>query len=352
MPFISKSTYDPYGEYKHKVTRDLLEKIKKDYGLKFNNETARDLGGSYSRNILLHTDKGKYVARVYQAYVTIARLVAVQSIRKYLNANGFTTTTIIPTIQGRDYTDHNTMLIEVEEYIPTDTMEVMNTWSRIESGVQVLAQIHNLLKNYKISNAGLNPLVANHVEVEYALEWTQRGIASLLADNPSDFEKEFCDKALNLAQQITQTHLEIYIDLPRCLTHGDFWDNNVFMKEDTVRNVIDFDFMGKRARIDDIAYTLYAMIQGEYSKQHIDNIKEVLESYNSGLDAPLNEKELKALPLSMARFPLAFIGIIASLDTRDQMANEAKNRATAVDWALQVMDDIEYWQEGITGGVL
>jgi homoserine kinase type II len=348
MPFISKSTYDPYGEYKHKVTDDLLTHIKKEYGLDFDNKSAKDLGGSYSRNILLPTDKGKYVARVYQAYVTIARLVDVQNTRKYLNANGVPTTRVIPTLQGKNYSDHNCMLIEVEEYLPIKTMEKMNTWDKIEIGVEVLAKIHNLLSNFEVSNIGRNPLVANHVEVEYALQWTQRGIESLLADDPSDFDRKFADDAIKLAQFISETQPEVYLDLPRCLTHGDFWDNNVFLKEGTVRHVIDFDFMGKRARIDDIAYTLYAMIGGTYSRQHVDNIKEVLKRYNSKLDTPLNEKELKSLPLSMARIPLAFIGIIASLDTREQMANEAKNRVNAVTWALKIMEDIRYWQEEVS----
>jgi Ser/Thr protein kinase RdoA (MazF antagonist) len=45
--------------------------------------------------------------------------------------------------------------------------------------------------------------------------------------------------------------------LPRQLAHGDFWDNNVLFRSGRVVSVTDFDFMGVRPRIDDLALTLY-----------------------------------------------------------------------------------------------
>jgi Ser/Thr protein kinase RdoA (MazF antagonist) len=45
--------------------------------------------------------------------------------------------------------------------------------------------------------------------------------------------------------------------LPHQLVHGDFWDNNVGFLGGRPVLVADFDFMGERARIDDLALTLW-----------------------------------------------------------------------------------------------
>jgi len=343
MGFISKSTYDPYGEYKGKITDELLSTISREYDLRFDFELAEDLGGSYSRNILLDTTKGKFVARLYQSYVMISRLSDVQKVRAYLNESGISTTKVISTVAGKSFTSINSMLIEVEEFIEGD--EYMNTWEKVTSGVKVLAKLHDLLKDFKVSQIGRNPLVANHVEVEYVLPWTQRGVDFVLSDKPTKKEECFCNNAFKLAHLITETQTKLYTKLPRQLTHGDYWDNNVFMDGLKVCNVIDFDFLGERARIDDIAYTIKSLIRGAYSREVLARVKNVLESYDNKLGIPLTKDEKLALPLSMARIALSFVGIIASLDTREQVSKEVKSRESAVAWALQLMEDIDYWQD-------
>jgi hypothetical protein len=42
--------------------------------------------------------------------------------------------------------------------------------------------------------------------------------------------------------------------LPRQLTHGDFWDGNVFFRGEALVFVADFGFLAERARIDDLAH--------------------------------------------------------------------------------------------------
>jgi hypothetical protein len=167
MGFISKSTYDPYSEYKAKITEDLLQLIQDEYGLIFDFDSTRDLGGSYTRNILLNTDRGKYVARVYQAYASIARILDVQKVRNYLNNEGIRTANILSTRSYKSFTSYRGMIIEVEKFLELN--DKMNTWDKIKSGIKTLAKIHDKLDNIEVSNIGKNPLVANHVEVDYAL---------------------------------------------------------------------------------------------------------------------------------------------------------------------------------------
>jgi Ser/Thr protein kinase RdoA (MazF antagonist) len=234
-------------------------------------------------------------------------------------------------------------LLEVEKYI--EKHDSMNTWSRIEIGVKTLAQIHNLLRNFGINKSGKHPLVSNHVEIEYALSWAMRGVKFIQSRNPRDKEKMFCEKTLRLADRISKTQRHLYEKLPRCLAHGDYWDNNVFMQNNQVYYVADFDFMGERARIDDIAYTIFAMTWNNYSKKNVDNIKKVLASYDQNLKSPLSSDEKKALPLILARTPLAFIGIIASLENEEAISNEIKSRGPAIDTATQFLNDLDFWQK-------
>jgi hypothetical protein len=49
----------------------------------------------------------------------------------------------------------------------------------------------------------------------------------------------------------------------------------------------------------------------------------------------------------MIRIPLAFIGIIASLDNCKQMFNEVDNRGKYLDWSLKMIEDLDIWRIGL-----
>jgi Ser/Thr protein kinase RdoA (MazF antagonist) len=59
--------------------------------------------------------------------------------------------------------------------------------------------------------------------------------------------------AEELAELVGQAEAGLVARLPRQLVHGDFWDNNVLFRHGRPVLVCDFDFMGERARIDDLA---------------------------------------------------------------------------------------------------
>jgi Ser/Thr protein kinase RdoA (MazF antagonist) len=63
--------------------------------------------------------------------------------------------------------------------------------------------------------------------------------------------------AEELAELVTQAETRLVSRLPRQLVHGDFWDNNVLFRGGRVVLLADFDFLGERARIDDLALTLH-----------------------------------------------------------------------------------------------
>lgn len=343
---VSKSLYDPYGENKGKASKALFKTIKNDYGLEFDEKKVKDLGGSYNLNLLLKTTKGKRVARLFQPYLTVKRLLEVQKVRAHLSRNGVPTGKIISTVQGETFALADGRLLEMEGYVSAE--EKMDNWEKLQEGIKTLAKIHNLLDDFEVEKSGENPLVANQVEPELALPWAQRGIKFVLANKPTAKERLFCHKAADLAKKIAVTQTEIYQKLPRQLTHGDFWGNNVFFKNGLVCHVGDFDFTGKRARIDDLALPIWAMIArtGQtYSKDFLQEVKKVVKSYDENLKKPLSVWEKKALPLAIARISLVFVGILASFDSRKMVSQEIQRRAAAVDWSLGFWSDLVFWQK-------
>ena len=71
--------------------------------------------------------------------------------------------------------------------------------------------------------------------------------------NPSADDLRIADVADALATELADAELVLQGSLPRQVVHGDFWDNNVLFRDGEIVVVLDLDFMGERARIDDLA---------------------------------------------------------------------------------------------------
>jgi homoserine kinase type II len=140
--------------------------------------------------------------------------------------------------------------------------------------------------------------------------------------------------------------------LPRHLVHGDYWDNNVLFHDNQVVLVADLDFMGERARIDDLALTLYytnsTFSDDPTSDERIRGLSTLVNAYNAGLDEPLTSAERAALPLALARTPLAFIAMIASVDSQAGARRLAAEMAHDISWALAIVRDLDQWRSAFS----
>ena len=77
----------------------------------------------------------------------------------------------------------------------------------------------------------------------------------------------------------------------------------------------------------------------------IARLRRLVEAYDSGLDDPLTPDERAALPLSLARQPLWWVGRwLALLDDEARARRGLPDMAADVEWALQVARDAERWQ--------
>lgn len=325
----------------------LLAALRDHYGLVPAAGDA-DLGGSSNLNLRVTDGDECFVARVYRRYVTAARLAAIQLVRRELAQSGIPCSTVVPTRDGGPWVVADCRLVEVERHVEHDSE--MDDWERLEAGMPVLGRIHTVLRSVAVGPAGRKPLFANHIESEDLLPATLRGTGRIRAWGPTKRELALALSAEELARQLADIDDSPLRRLPRQQVHGDFWDNNVFFLEGRVVLVTDFDFMGERARIDDLALTLHFAIEslghGSLSEDDMHRLRRLMDAYEQGLDRTLSGEERAALPIVLARQPLWSIGgWIVVLDDEASARRHANGMHPSIARALGILANLDLWRD-------
>lgn len=325
----------------------LFEALRDHYGVE-EADGSRDLGGSSSLNLLVIGDEGRCVVRVYRPYVTAARLEAIQAVRRHLSRGGVPCAEVVATRDGQPWIALDGRLVEMERYVEHDAE--MDSWERLQAGLPWLGRIHTLLRSIEVSADGQNPVFANHIEPHDTLARTLHGTQRIRGWNPSPEELRLAEAAENLAHLVSAAEQEFASTLPQQLVHGDFWDNNVFFRKGEVALVADFDFMGERARIDDLALTLYytcfLFLEEGLLGSPLQRLRVLIDAYDRELAEPLSSAERAALPWAIARQPLWSIGgWVALLDDESRARQHAARMHGEVEWALRIVREVERWQE-------
>jgi Ser/Thr protein kinase RdoA (MazF antagonist) len=307
-----------------------------------------DLGGSSSLNLLVDDGGHRHVVRVHRPHVTPARPDAIQQARAALLAGGVPCAPPVPTLRGAPWIEVEGRLVEVEAYVDHDA--VMDSWERVEAGMALLAQTHNLLRHVEVGAEGRRPWFANHLEPADVASSVRRGVERIRGWGPTAAERRLAAAAEELAEQVTQAEGGLDAALPRQLVHGDFWDNNVLFRGGRPVLLADFDFMGNRARIDDLALTLHAArcdLGGQAGRvEELARLRRLAAGYDGGLDLPLSAAERAALPLAMARQPLSSIGgWVARLDDEAAARRHAARVGPELVAARRIMTDLDRWAD-------
>jgi len=234
----------------------------------------------------------------------------------------------------------------MEEYVESDAY--MESWERLAVGLPFLARMHNHLKKIEVSASGKHPVIANHLAPKEALIWTMRAVSRIEHWGPTAQEARFASAALDLAQRLRLIESGFVNQLPHQLVHGDFWDNNVLFRNGKIVLITDLDFMGERARIDDVALTLYytnsTFSEDPLSDDRLQRLRSLLDVYDSGLDEPLTAIERLALPLAIARTPLFMTRYIALMETKEAAVKPISETLPDLEWALHLLTDLDHWQ--------
>jgi homoserine kinase type II len=217
----------------------------------------------------------------------------------------------------------------------------------VAAGLPLLGRIHTLLRPLALSEAGRRAPAANHIQPHDVLPGTLRGTGRLRGWDPSSAELQLAAAAAELAQLVERAQRD-FEGLPRQLVHGDYWDNNVLFRAGRVVLVADLDFMGERVRVDDLALTLYytnsTFADDPTSAERVRMLRGLADAYDAGLDEPLTSVERAAVPLALARTPLAFIAMIAAVDSEAGARRLAAEMAGDVAWALAIVRNLDRWQ--------
>jgi len=237
--------------------------------------------------------------------------------------------------------------MEVEYYV--DHNAKMDSWERLETALPMLGCIHTFLQDVEISPDGKHPLFANYIEPQDTLDKSLRGTQRIRGWASSPADLYLADAAEELARLVAAAEADLVSALPRQLIHGDFWDNNVLFRDGRIVLVTDLDFMGERARIDDVALTLYftslKYAETTATDAQLWRLRRLVDAYDSGLVIRLSSAERAALPLALARQPLWSIGgWVALLDDEQSARQHAAGTVWAVDWALGILAELDKWQ--------
>jgi Ser/Thr protein kinase RdoA (MazF antagonist) len=327
----------------------LLEHVRETYAVG-GVELTMDLGGSRNHNLLVTTGSGMLVIRAYRTGISLDRLLSLQSVRRALSARGVPTAATLRTRSGELWSRHEGQVVEVEEYIEHSGR--MDTWDRLDVGLPMLGRTHNLLRTLSPSPASKKSPIVNYPTAAEVQEWTPRALKRIEPWALRPEQLRLVQSAESLAQRLHEAEDPFRGRLPVQLVHGNFWGSSVLFRSGKVVLVTDFEFMAERPRIEDLALTLYfassTLAKDPSTDRNLRRFRTLVDAYDAQLEERLTTAERHALPLAIARAPLAVMQIIAQSETTDEAQHLIQEMSADLTWAAALVADLERWQQGFS----
>lgn len=210
-----------------------------------------DLGGGSNLNLKVSHCNKDYVIRIYRQWSNRCRIEAIHKLQKNLSRE-IQIPRKLKTKDGEMLCESQGRIIEAEIFLTYS--EKMNNWDMLGRGMYTLGRIHSLLQDEQCGLQEEDNKYTNYIgltDLDYKIKKACERMRSW--DNLSDNEREVID----VSEQLCKLVLEHPYELPKQPVHGDYWDNNVLFENGCISFVTDFDFMGIRNRIDDLALTFF-----------------------------------------------------------------------------------------------
>lgn len=283
---------------------------------------------------------------IYRAGTTSARMRAMHVARGRLADEGVPVVDLIPSVARRTWEPHGARMLEVENWVDHDGQ--MNTWERLRRGGLLLAAIHSIWADLDLGTDGEACDWANWIAPSQTSANAAAAVATLN-------RWQFSGLARDVKRLADLTCVDVA--LPQQVVHGDFWDNNIYLRGEDIVAVTDFDFLGRRPRIDDLALLLYFADEQPYfagaghrsAAVRRSDLAQLVTAYTHRLERPLSDAELTALPYALARQPMwTYAKRVLEHPDQERARDDAIATAAAVGRALEILDEPETWSHAFS----
>jgi Ser/Thr protein kinase RdoA (MazF antagonist) len=259
---------------------------------------ATDLGGVMSLNVGLQP--AGLVLRVHQPFLSRARLLAVQEVRRRLAGQGLAVPVPLPW-RGATVFRCGSRWAELEAYLPNERLAP--TWEAYAWLFRALGELDRAL-------AGLDLPVPRPVYATFGPPSTLRRWLPLTeAAVQNDPEATGIVRHLRALVRRLRARWVPAPALPGQLVHGDGRLSNVRQSPDGGTVYLDFGFLARRPRVHELAYALAWMVHaldGHRTPERFDwgRVPRLVEEYERAAGTRLTAAERAALAPYAAAVPL------------------------------------------------
>ncbi len=287
------------------------------FGLTLRSSTAVPLGGAVNGVVRVTTDAGEVVLRVHRPWTTVDRLEGVHRVQDHLRSHGLPVPDVLVARSGHRWMWLHDRLAEAMPYVPGGAQA--DTWEEFAVSFVMLGRLHAALASLPPNSVSTSvPALAHGSFAD------PRTALSMLAETDPAFascaDRERYGEAAEIRCEVRALLRHLYLErasyedsLPRSLIHADFLGTNVLIANGRVIAILDFDRLAWRERVHDLAVSLYCVLGRLHRAQpatepptpaELARLAGLVAIYEESAAAPLDPRELAALPFEMARVPL------------------------------------------------
>ena len=246
---------------KTEFTKQELLTILKNYNLKL--KLYKPFKTGYVQtNILLTTNKGKYVLRYYE-HRSKEYVVFEIDILNYFHKHNYPCAMPVKNIQGKFIGKHKGKYYVLYNYIPGRHLKKLNK-AQFHELVKHSALLHNISIDYKPKFYQYRESKSKEFILKTAKQEAQK--------SKKIMRYTFIKKRLKL--------LQLPNKLPKGIIHGDFDKANIKFKEDKITGILDFDDACYTFLVYDIGMLILYWAWFYYKKLKLDIAREIIAIYN------------------------------------------------------------------------
>jgi Ser/Thr protein kinase RdoA (MazF antagonist) len=286
-----------------------IQTIASAFGLG-NVSAARHTGKVYA----LHTPRGVFALRFYNAGATPAHIHATQTVRFTLAEAGLPIAVPLHSSTGTTVVEENGLQGEIQPWIPhTDDG---GSWPNLLIAAGVLRHLHTVLATCTVQvdqrDDPWRP--PEHLAARLGADMP---VLHTLAQQRGIDISPYLHRAIVILETL---HTRIILDqCPRQLTHGDFQGSNLLFHESSLRGIIDFERLEYRPRLYDLAWPLvfwrwFGTAGGAYTERDWQYARACCAAYAQAASEPITTDDWATLPLLMAYIPARGIAEAAGED--------------------------------------